>query len=322
MAEVTLEIVHNNTFYRPVVLEDIEWETERKGYPSKLTFTVLEEDWSEKFEHGDAVRFYYDGNKVFFGFLFKFERNKDGQLKCTAYDQLRYFKNKHTYQYTNKRADQLVTMIAKDFELNTGTLETTSYVIGARLEDDQSLFDIVQNALDLTVMNTGDLYVLYDDFGALTLKNIESMKTDVLIDDSTANDYDYTFSIDDQTYNRIVLFYDNDETNTRETYIKYSESTMNKWGVLQYTENLQTSVNATKKAEQLLNLYNKRSESLKVKGVCGDIRCRAGASCYCKLSFGDRNVDNYMVIEKATHKFNLDHYTMDLTLVGANRFTA
>lgn len=322
MAEVTLEIVHGNTFYRPVVLEDIQWETERKGSPSKLTFTILEENWSGKFAHGDPVRFYYGGKKVFFGFLFKFERSKDGKLKCTAYDQLRYFKNKHTYQYTNKRADQLVTMIAKDFELKTGTLEKTSYVIGARLEDDQTLFDIVQNALDLTVMNSGNLYVLYDDFGALNLKNIESMKTDVLLDSSTAGDYGYTYSIDDETYNRIVLFYDNDETNKRETFVKYSSKNMDKWGVLQYTESLQTNVNANKKAEQLLKLYNRASESLKVTGAFGDIRCRAGASCYCQLNFGDRKVDNYMVIEKATHKFNLDRYTMDLTLSGANRFTA
>ena len=52
-------------------------------------------------------------------------------------------------------------------------------------------------------------YCLYDDFGKLTLKNIESMKLDLLVDSETAENYDYTSSIDSNTYNKVKLFYDN-----------------------------------------------------------------------------------------------------------------
>ena len=57
-----------------------------------------------------------------------------------------------------KRADEVVKMIADDFLLKTGTLENTGYRI-SRTEDNETLFDIIQNALDITVMNTKELYV-------------------------------------------------------------------------------------------------------------------------------------------------------------------
>ena len=119
------------------------------------------------------------------------KRNKDGIISVTAYDQLRYLKNKWTYQYQNKRADEVVKMIADDFLLKTGTLENTGYRI-SRTEDNETLFDIIQNALDITVMNTKELYVLYNDFGKLTLRNIKNMKVNLLIDEETAETFDYT----------------------------------------------------------------------------------------------------------------------------------
>ena len=64
-------------------------------------------------------------------------------------------------------------MLANDFLLNIGMLETTGYLIASRVESNKTLFDIVQNALDLTTQNRGEIYVLYDDFGKLCLKSLE-----------------------------------------------------------------------------------------------------------------------------------------------------
>ncbi len=77
-------------------------------------------------------------------------------------------------------------------KLNVGTIEDTGYIIASRVEDNKTLFDIIQNALDLTLQNRKKLYVLYDDFGKLTLKNVESMKLNLMIDDETAENYSYT----------------------------------------------------------------------------------------------------------------------------------
>lgn len=312
----------------PIVEDGVKWETDRQGSPGKLTFKVYSAKNKElNFQEGDTVALkYHDDSRgtvmVFNGYIFSKKRNKDGWIEVTAYDQLRYFKNKATYVYTNKKASDIVKMIANDYNLTIGTIDNTSYVIGSRVEDDQSLFDIIQNALDLTLASTNDLYVLYSDNNKLYLRDAMDMKTNVVINESVAEDFDYTSSIDEETYNEIELFYDNDETNKREYYNAMDSTNMGKWGRLRYTESIQNPTNAKDRANKMLKLYNRKTRKLKVTNAFGDYQCRAGASVIVQLDLGDTKVSNYMLIEKATHIFKKGEYRMDLTLGGTTEFTA
>lgn len=313
--KIELLIDNNGKLYQPIVEEGIQWTTERAGSPSTLKFTVVK-DQDISFDEGDAVRMRVDDKDVFFGFVFKKKRNKEHHIEVTAYDQLRYLKNKDTYVYENKTASQVIQMIANDFKMNLGSVEPTKYLITSRVEDNQSLFDIIQNALDLELQHNGEMYCLYDKFGSLTLQNIASMKLDILINAETAEDFDYTSSIDDQTYNRIKLTYDNDKTGEREVYIAKHSGNENQWGVLQYFEKLQKGENGKAKADALLKLYNKKTRNLKVNNCFGDVRCRAGTMVIVQLSLGDINVSNYLLVEKASHTFKNEQHLMSLNLRG------
>ena len=160
--------------YLPAVEEGIEWTTERKGTPGKLVFKVLKDDVID-FTEGCPVRLKVDGDKIFFGFVFKQQRDREQIITVTAYDQLRYLKNKDTKVYEDKTASEFIAMIGADYNLNIGSLESTGYVIESRVEENTTLFDMIGNTLDLTLTNTGDMFILYDDFGKLTLKHLSSM---------------------------------------------------------------------------------------------------------------------------------------------------
>lgn len=308
-------LIQGSKLYQPIVEEGIQWTTERVGSPSTLKFTVVKDDTVE-FQEGDAVRLKVDGQNVFYGFVFSKKRNKQHHIEVTAYDQLRYLKNKDTYVYENKTASQIIQMIANDFNLNLGKIESTKYVIPSRVEDNQSLFDIIQNALDLELQNNGEMYCLYDNFGSLTLQNIASMKLNLLINEDAAEDFDYTSTIDQQTYNKVKLIYDNDETGEREVYIAQHGGNINQWGVLQYFEKLQKGENGAAKANALLKLYNKKTRNLKVNNCLGDVRCRAGSMVVVQLYLGDISVSNYLLVEKAVHTFKNNQHLMDIHLRG------
>lgn len=312
---IELLIQHGSRLFQPIVEDGIQWTTERAGSPSILKFTVIK-DGVIDFAEGDPVRLKVDGKEVFYGFVFTKKRSKKEGIDVTAYDQLRYFKNKDTYVYENKTASQVIQMIANDFNLNLGTIEGTSFIIPSRVEQNSSLFDIVQNALDLELQNKGELFCLYDKFGKLTLQNIASMKLDILIDAGTAEDFDYTSSIDSNTYNKIKLTYDNEESGEREVYIAKDSSKINQWGVLQYYETLQKGENGQAKADALLQLYNKKTRNLKVNNCLGDVRCRAGTMPVVQLNLGDIITSNYLIVEKATHTFKNDQHLMSLNLRG------
>lgn len=308
-------IQNGNKVYQPPVEDGITWETERKGQPGKLTFSVVN-DGKLNFQEGNPVSLKFDGAKVFYGFIFKKERDKGNIIKVIAYDQLRYFKNKDTYVYSNKTANELVEMIAKDFNLNIGTLENTGFKIASRIEDNKSLFDIVQNALDLTLESKNKIYVLFDDFGKLTLKDVESMKINLLIDDEAGENFKYSSTIDGETYNKIKLSYENEESGKREIYISQDSSNINNWGVLQYFDTIDDKVNGKAKADALLKLYNKKTRNLTISNAFGDVKIRAGCSIPIKLNLGDVNVQNFMMVEKVKHTFNEDEHMMNLTLRG------
>lgn len=317
MAKIELYIYNNaqKKMYSPILKDKITWTTERKGVAGKLTFTVVK-DTKIDFSEGDVVTFKYDNQNIFYGFVFSKSRDKEHHISVVAYDQLRYLKNKHTYVYENKTANELVSMIANDFLLKIGELENTKYKIPTRIEDNSTLFDIIQNALNDTLLNSGQMFVLYDDFGKLALKNIESMliPNDFVISDNTAQNFSYKTSIDSQTYNRIQLYIDDKETNKREFSVAQDIETIKKWGILQLTEKLNDNENGKAKAEAILKLYNLPQRTLNVSGVFGDIRVRAGSSAFTTLNLGDITINGYMLIEKAQHNFENENYTMSLDL--------
>lgn len=315
MADYELTIQRGSVLQYPVVVDGVKLEQERSGSPAKLTFTVIK-DAKLDIHEGDPVRFLYKGENVFFGYVFKKKRSREHHIEITAYDQTRYLKNKFTYVFENKTATQIIKAVCNDFGVQTGELEDTGYVIPSLVEDDKTLFDIILDALDETLTNTGQLFIMYDNFGSLELKNMSNMTTDILIDDETAEDFDYTSSIDGETYNKIVLYYIDEETNDRIPFYAKDDATIQQWGLLQYYEEVKVPSIGQSKADALLQLYNKKTRELKINGAFGDTKVRAGTLIVVKLNLGDIITCNYMLCEKVTHNFNKDHYTMDITING------
>lgn len=312
---VELFIQHNSTIQFPVVEEGARLTLERKGTPGKLEFTVVKGP-GLNFAEGDPVKLTVNGTAMFYGFVFKKKRGKGGTIDVVAYDQLRYLKNKDTITEEGLKASDLLKRIATDFRLNLGTVEDTGYTLETIVEENQTLFDMIQSALDETLMNTKQLYVLYDDAGKLTLKNINTMKLNLLIDEETGENFSYESSIDEQTYNKIKLAYNNEKTGKRELFIAQDGAKMNQWGVLQYFEEVQTQTGASAKADALLKLYDQKTRKLTIQNAFGDVRVRAGSAVVVALNLGDIVTNNYMVVNKVTHTFRGDEHMMELDLIG------
>lgn len=503
MGKMLLTIQHGKTIFSPPVMDEVKIEWERTGSPGKLTFTTVKTS-GKTFTEGDAVCFYYDNKKVFMGYVFSKRLDKKRQIEVICYDQLRYLKNKYTYVFEKKTATQIIEALCKDYNLHLGTMEDTKYKIPAIAEENKAAFDIVLSTLEETLLNSGEQYVLYDDFGKLTLKNSANMVSDTLIFKDTAEDFEYKSSIDDETYNSIVLYYKPDKSGTKSTSAtmdttkiiqiaasqvgtaesplgsdrqKYGEAygyngvawccifvwwvfkeaglsnlfydggrvahcgtamswfksqgrwvtsdpkpgdcvffnwsggstadhigivesvksngdvvciegncsnrvrrlarssgiigygrpnytipsdtetastfsarmatggdetttttpddtttdagekiqvftasdkdKINQWGTLRYFEKIETPAIGKSKAKALLKLYCRKTRELKVNGAFGDVSIRGGSLIPVRLDVGDKNVNNYMLVEKVTHNFSNDHHTMDLTLEGA-----
>lgn len=316
MSDMLLTIETKTQIFSPPVEDGIQVQWERTGAAGKLTFTTIKvPNVDMSFNEGDVVRFYYKNKPIFLGYVFTKRRDREGRIEVTCYDQLRYLKNKFTYVFEKKTATQIIQALCNDFKLITGSMDNTSYVIPSLVEENKSVLDIALTSLEETLVNTGNMFILYDDFGKITVKNSVNMVSETLIYEDSAENYDYSSSIDDETYNDIVLYYKDDENGTQIFRAK-SDANISQWGILRYFEEVKNPTIGQNKANALLKLYNKKTRELKITDAFGDPTVRGGTLIPVKLNLGDIIVNNYMLVESVTHKFENDNYTMDLTLEG------
>ncbi len=314
--KVVINTFSNEMFTLPVE-DDLKVVWERKGTPGKITFKAKYEK-GFKVEEGNAVAVYINDKKFFYGFVFTRNMDKNNIVSYTAYDQLRYFKNKDTFIYKQKTASEVIKLIGSRFSLNCGRLVDTKYKMSA-VEDNAELFTIIQNALDETLMTKGTLFVLYDECGKIRLSNVSDMKVNsCLIDDETAENYTYKTSIDGETYNQIKLVYENKDKGTYDLYVAKSSNSINKWGVLQYLEKIDDPDVGKLKSQAYLKLYNKKTKNLTISGIIGNTSVRAGSLIPVVLTLIDIKIATYMLVEKVTHTFKNNQYTMDLVLSGGD----
>lgn len=272
-----------------------------------------------KIAEGDIVEFYYNTYPMFKGYIFTTSPDINGNIAMTAYDQLRYFKNKDTYVYTNKKASEVLKMIASDFKLKVGAVEDTGYVIASRTEDNQTLFDIVITAIELTLVATKKMYVLYDDFGKLCLKNIENMRSNLMLtDDETMLEFDYKTDIDSDTYNQVKLYKDNEKTGKRDVFIAKNSETINKWGLLQYYEQAESGMNDAQiddYAQKLLKQKNKVKKTLQITCLGlenGEEKLRGGSIVYIKID--KLGIGNWFVCESVSHTFSNNKHEISVNV--------
>ena len=315
--DIQLLIQHENALLLPAVTEGVALTLERKNTPGKLTFSAVQDDALQLGE-GDAVRLTVDGTAMFYGFIFRLKRTEGETVEVTAYDQLYYLKNKDSFVGEGLTASELLAQLAADFQLNLGEVADTGYKLPVIDEQNQTLFDMISNALAETLTRTGQLYVLFDEGGKLCLKGIEALRLGLLIDAETGEGFTYESTLDEQTYSRVKLTFDNGKTGKREVFLAQDGEKLNRYGVLQYYEQLQTDVGAAAKAEAMLKLYGAPCRHLSIKNAFGDVRVRAGSGLMVQLQLGSETVSQWMIVESVKHSFKGDEHFMDLKLIGGD----
>ena len=293
--------------------ETVSWETNRTDSPGKLTFTLIKSG-DISFTEGDVVRFSVDGQLQFYGWVFTKSKNRWGVIDVTCYDRLRYFKANASYAFYGQTAGDIIRQIAGDLQVDVGAIASTGYAIPSLVEEDQSCLDIIGSAVQQTLLNTGDIYVFYDDGNGVALRRPEDMISNVVIGSkSLLTDYTYKTDIDEQTYNSVKLARPNETTGHADTFVAQDPANIAQWGLLQLYQTVDGDVNDAQvkaQAEASLRYYNRRMRTLSVESM-GVPGLRAGQMILMKIpGLGDIDLDQYVLLEKVTHTWENNTHTM------------
>ena len=294
--------------------QSVTYTTNRTGDPGKLEFT-LNKSGNISFFEGDVVRFSVDGTLIFYGWIFTKSKDRWDVITVTCYDRMRYLKASASYAFYDQTAGEIIRQIAQDFQLDVSELEDTGYKIPSLIEEEQTCLDIIEEAVQQTLLNTGKVYIFFDDGNGLSLKEAGNMISQVMIGDkSLLTDYTCKTDIDEQTYNSVKLARPNEETGRADVFVAQDSANIGRWGLLQLYQTVDGDVNDAQvkaQAEATLEYYNKRQRTLSVSSL-GVVGLRAGQMILMRVQgLGDISLDQFVLLEKVTHTFENDTHTMD-----------
>lgn len=166
------------------------------------------------------------------------------------------------------------------------------------------------------------VFVAYDDKGLLTVKELNDMVTDILIDSSQIGDYEYTSSIEN-TFTQVLVVREAKATeNGKETKkfwrtgAAYAKNETQKWGVLQKVfKPDDKKTNAIEYAKNLLDTLARKTHTLRLKDCLGHIEIRPGSGIWLNFNIGDQIINELVYVQAVTHKFNNNKHLMDLDII-------
>lgn len=295
-------------------VEKATWTTNRTGSPGKFEFTLVKAG-NVAFLEGDIVRFSVDGELQFFGWVFTKSKDRWGVIDVTCYDRLRYFKANASYAFYDMTAGQIIRQIAGDLQVDVGQIDETGYALPSYIKQDEGCLDIIGEAVQQTLLNTGNIFVFYDDGNGVALREAGKMISNVVIGDSSLlTNYTYKTDIDSQTYNYIKLARPNESSGVWETFVAKDSDHIAQWGLLQLYQTVDGDANDAQiqaQAQASLTYYNQRMRTLKVESI-GVPGLRAGQMVMMQIQgLGDIDLGQYVLLEKVTHTWESDIHTME-----------
>ena len=296
------------------IAQEITVSTQLDGEAGKLT-CILQKDPNNLLQiaNGSIISFIVDKVGFFFGYVFKIGTDGNENYQITAYDQLRYLKNSDIMTTANMTASNIFAKICENYGLNYKIKVPTYYVPEPYLHNNKTLYNIIKRGKDLADIYDKAKYCIYDDFGTLTWSELSYEKTNIQLGGgSMLSDYNYEKSIDEDSYNQIKMYRDNNSTGKRDIWIVQDSDNIKRWGLLQFLKQAQEGENEAKireTAENYLKVKNRETEKLKLVAE-GIKELKVGKGI--KFVLPREKIDKWLWITSASHTFTKYSHTMEL----------
>lgn len=230
------------------------------------------------FQNGDKIIIKKNEENLFLGYIFS-KKNTGDITEIIAYDQLRYLFTKDTITYENKKASEILKQFCSALNLITGEIVDTQTVIKARVEINTSIIDIIYNALQMGLNSWQRKFILYDDFGKITLKNIEDMKVPETIDyENQGINFSHIKTIEKDVYNYIKILAKDDVTGVEYILIEEDKKSQKEIGTLMLFEKISNPLpkqTVKEYALSILKAKNRINETIEII-YFSDLKIRAG----------------------------------------------
>lgn len=260
------------------VATDLKLRTTLSGQAGQLRFYIQDPPplLAEKLSFGSMLDLKINNTNLFKGYVFTLKADDTGVIEVTAFDQLRYLKNKDFYcNAKNEKLQDIFSYLCEKFKLKYAVQDTSAVVPALAVNDNKTLYKILENYMYDVLVQENKYFVVRDEYGTLTLSELKSLYRDDIIigENSLMSGFRHTQSIDRRYYNQIKLSQENENSGKRDVYQVYDSEMIKQRGVLQYYETVGTGLTEAQikaKADALLKVFNKVNDTLDIVTVGDD----------------------------------------------------
>lgn len=190
---MTLKIAYyagDTAYWITPLVTRANWEGETTTASRSLTLSLSNtrngDTKAVSLKVGNQLRAYYDGTEFFRGVIFKTDIASDGNMSVTAYDYNHYLtKNSDSRVFKKAKASKLIKDICGQYGIDYGQVDDTDYIIPKLILRDKSLYDMILIALTETRKKTGKKYLLRNEKGKLTLREVKKQVVRLTIADGS-----------------------------------------------------------------------------------------------------------------------------------------
>lgn len=151
--------------------------------------------------------------------------------------------------------------------------DAPTYAIPSLIGENQSCLDIIGQAVNQTLLNTGVMYVFFDNGQGLSLQEAGKMVSNILIGEkSLLTDYTYQSDMDQQTYNSVKLSRPDEETGHTQVFEARDSQSIERQGLLQLHQSVDSAAGDAQilaQAQATLSYYNRPMKTFKVSALGG-----------------------------------------------------
>ena len=256
---------------------------------------------------------------IFDGFIFSVTTTKSNVATIQAYDVLRYLKNKDTFVFgKGKTAADIFKKVCERLDIEAGEIDPTSWEQPPNVYENAGGFDIIREAIENALAGEKKFFVLIPEGKKIHFKNIENLRTDIIIDEENGEiDFSHNANIDQETYNQIKII--SEDANKWKVY--KDENRIKQWGLLQYAQKFSapvTDADLPDILDKLAYIYDKPQQKLTL--TCfGNWEIRAGAGVHVKFStFKSFDNGQGYYVRECTHSVTNGRHEMILDLCANN----
>ncbi|MGF7045679.1 hypothetical protein J2T13_000139 [Paenibacillus sp. DS2015] len=313
-----IAVLYNNTHWIENLVTSAQWSGDVSQPFRTLTLSVSNtknsEDEAIAFELGKEIRFYVNKVGLFRGIIFTYDISSDGNATVIAHDENVYLtKNVDTRKFVKMTAGAIVKEVAKAYEIPTGDIASTGYVIPRMILKNMTLWDMIVTALTETRAQSGRKFYAYAREGKLNLREKKDEIVRWMLEDGV-NIITASRSQSIEEMRTSVKAIGGDSEDKPLVSIAKNAALAKQYGLMQHVESADSRLKKSaidQLAKERLKELGKVTEDVTVEAL-GITEVVAGYAVYAFESM-TRLVGGFYV-NADTHTFENGSHRMDVTL--------